>query len=361
MSGPSRSYRSTAPLLSGRRLLFACIGILMLVCTSAGTARAFQFGAAARQGGGIDIFGRVSLPGGKPAPARVKVFIEALNGLQRNTLTNEDGRYEFLGMSAGRYRITVFNPDAPEQYCDPVLADTNRAYANRLQVDVLLQLPMQGEKRVTRPATTSVTEAAQEIPKPALKAYEQGLKRQKENRTDLALTAFNQALEIYPDYFQALTERGNQRMQANNLAEAEADFERALRSNADYPPALRGLGYCQIQRKQFEAALSNLERTHALEPKVPLTLLLLGYANLSLDRYEPAKERLQQALNLGPESAARAHVYLSEIFAHEQKFKEAADEIRAYLKVKPDAADAAHLQKLEADWRARSKVRNDPR
>jgi len=361
MSASSRSHRSPVPLLSNRRLLFACTGLLMFVCAAAGTTRAFQFGAAAHQGGGTDIFGRVSLPDGKPAPPRIRVFIESLRGLQRDTLTNEEGRYEFLSMGAGRYRITAVNPEAPEQYCDPVLADTERAYSNRLQVDIHLQVRMQGERKVTRPATTSVTEAVQEIPKPARKAYEQGLKLQKENRADQALAAFNQALEIYPNYFQALTERGNMRMQANNLAEAEADFERALRSNADYPPALRGLGYCQIQRKQFEAALSNLERTHALEPKIPLTLLLLGYANLSLDRYEPAKERLQQALKLGPESAARAHVYLSEILAHEQKFKEAADEIRAYLKVKPDAADAAHLQKLEADWRARSKVKTDSR
>jgi tetratricopeptide (TPR) repeat protein len=333
----------------------------MLVCTAAGTVLAYQLGQAARQGSGFDIFGHVYLPDGRLAPPRVKVFIESLRGLQRFTLTSEDGRYEFLAMSAGRYRITVVNPEAPDQFCDPVLADTERAYSNRLQVDIHLRLPMIGEKRATRPATTSVTEATQEIPKPARKAYEQGLRLQKENRNDQALIAFNQALEIYPDYFQALTERGNLRMQANNLAEAEADFERALQSNADYPPALRGLGYCQIQGKNFEAAISNLERTHALEPKVPLTLLLLGYANLSLDRYEPAKQHLQQALKLGPESAARAHVYLSEVFAHEQKFKEAADEIRAYLRVKPDAADAAHLQKLEADWRAQSKAKNDPR
>jgi tetratricopeptide (TPR) repeat protein len=96
-----------------------------------------------------------------------------------------------------------------------------------------------------------------------------------------------------------------------------------------------------------------------LEPNAPLTLLLLGYANLSLSRYEEAKQCLQQALKLNPESAARARVHLAEIFAHEQKFKEAADEIRAYLKAKPDAADAANLRKMEADWRERSKAAKD--
>jgi protein O-GlcNAc transferase len=200
-----------------------------------------------------------------------------------------------------------------------------------------------------------VAEATQNIPKAARKAYDQGVKLQKENQSDKALAAFNQAVELYQEYFQALTERANLLMGGGKLTEATADFERALRLNDKYVPALRGLGYCQIQQKQFEAAVSNLERAFVIEPKVPLTLLLLGYANLSLSRYEPAKQCLEEALKLGPESSARAHVYLAEVFAHEQKFKEAADSIRRYLTLKPDAADAADLRKMESDWRARAK------
>ena len=77
--------------------------------------------------------------------------------------------------------------------------------------------------------------------------------------------------------------------------------------------------------------------------------MVIGYAvglTVATPRY---------SLKVGPETAARAHVYLAEVFAHEEKFKEAADEIRAYLKVKPDAADAAKLKEMEADWRARGK------
>jgi hypothetical protein len=47
------------------------------------------------------------------------------------------------------------------------------------------------------------------------------------------------------------------------------------------------------------------------------------------------------------------------VLAHEGKFKEAADEIRTYLRLKPDAADAESLHKLENDWRARSKAVKD--
>jgi len=316
-------------------------------------------GAAIPQGGGFVIFGRVNLPNGRPATTRMKVFIEGGNGLRRDTLSDDQGRYEFRAMSGGRYRVYATNPNAPEQYVDPIEADTNRAFSSRLQVDINLRLPLHKENKDVNPGVVSVSEVTQNIPKAARKAYDQGVKLQKENQIDKALTAFNQAIEFYPEYFQALTERANLLMGRNQLSEAAADFELALRLNDKYVPALRGLGYCQIQQKQFEAAVSNLEQAFVMEPKVPLTLLLLGYANLSLSRYEPAKQCLEEALKLGPESAARAHVYLAEVFASEQKFKEAADSIRRYLTLKPDAPDAAGLRKMESDWRARAKGAKD--
>nr|MDQ3009862.1 tetratricopeptide repeat protein [Acidobacteriota bacterium] len=241
------------------------------------------------------------------------------------------------------------------QYSDPINGDTTRAYANRLQVNLYLRLPAHGDRKNINAGTLSAAEAAQKIPKAARRAYEQGIKLQKENQPDKALAQFNQAIELYPSYFQALTERANLLMQQSKLVEAEAEFVQALQLNAKYPPALRGIGYCQIQQKKFAAAVSNLENAFVLEPTVPMTLLLLGYGNLSLGRYDEAKQCLEQSLKLNPEVAARARIHLAEIYAHEQKFVEAANEISAYLKAKPDAADAAQLKRMEADWRARGK------
>src|SRR5215471_13905023 len=334
-----------------RNWLFALISIALLF------GGASTVGNTLRQGGSFVIFGRVILPDGHPAKTRVNVFIEGTNGFRRDILSDDQGNYEFRGISGSRYRVYATNPNAPEQYCDPIEADTARAYAGRLQVDINLKLPLHKEKKKDlNPGIVSASEAAQNIPKPALKAYEQGLKLQKENKEEQALVAFNQAVELYPEYFQALTERANLLMGRNQLADAEADFERALRLNDKHVPALRGLGYCQLQQKQFEAATKNLERAFVIEPESPMTLLLLGYANLLLSRYEPAKQCLQEALKLGPEVAARAHVYLAEVFAQEQKFKDAADSIRRYLTLKPDAADAKHLKELESQWRERDKA-----
>ena len=323
---------------------------LFLLCLATTVAHA-QLGTVG--GPGFIVFGRVYLPNGKPA-SRMKVYLEMPNGLSRYIPCDDGGNYEFRGMPGGRYKVKAVNPDDAEQYSDTAESDSTRAYANRVQVDVYLRLPVKHPAENTKPEVIHIAEASQNIPKTARKAFEQGLKLQKENQLDQALTQFDQAIAQYPAYFQALTERGSLRMARNQLNEAAADFIAALKHNDKYVLALRGLGYCQLQQKQYDAALANLENAYKLAPQVGLTLMLLGYANLSVERYEPARECLTESLRLDPQGAARAHVYLAEMLAHEQKFKEAADEIQTYLKVNPQAADAAQLKALEVKWRERS-------
>lgn len=305
--------------------------------------------------GNFVVFGRVSLPDGKPA-ARVKVKLDGPRGLTVETQTDDQGNYEFRGMGQGRYHMSATNFEAPEQYSDPASSDTTRAYSNRLQIDIYLRLPLHSNKEERKPGTVNVKEATQNVPKPARQAYEKGVRFQKDNLPDKALQNFNQALEIYPEYFQALTDRGNLLMQQNKLPEALADFERALQINDRHSPALRGAGYCNIQQRKYEEAIGQLEKSLLYEPKIALTHMLLGYANLSLNRFDQAKIALEQALKLGGDNVVRARVYLAQLLAHEGKYKEAADEIRAYLRLRPDAADADYLKKLELDWRARSKM-----
>lgn len=307
----------------------------------------------AAQGGGFTVFGRVSLPDSKPA-SRVRVFIEMTNGLKRDVLTDDQGNYEFRGLGSGRYRVYATNPDDSKQFTEPAESDSTRAFSNRVHVNLYFRYA--NEKEVTvKPGTVSAAEAAQRIPKGAKKAFDDGVKLQRENQTEKALAQFNAAISEYPDYFQALTERANLRMSSNQLIEATSDFEQAIRLNPKYVPALRGLGYCQIQQKDFVAAVSSLERAYALATDNALTLMLLGYANLSLNRNEPARQCLNEALRLDEASAARAHVYLGEILALEQKFKEAADEVHKYLTLRPQAQDAQQLKELEAKWRAQAK------
>jgi tetratricopeptide (TPR) repeat protein len=306
------------------------------------------------QSGGNTILGTVSLPDGKPAPY-FKVKITSISGLNFETITTDQGRYQFLGIPTGRYRLTAFDPVDATIASDSEEADTSRIGSNRLIVHLYIReksLP-RSEKKV---GVVSVAEATQQVPKEAKKAYEQGLKLKNDKKLDKALESFDRALQLFPEYFQAFTGRGEIRIAQNQSAAAIEDFARALKLNEEYAPALRGAGYCKLEQQQFADAVQYLERAIAVDPNIAETHLFLGIANLSLNQREAAERALHQALKLDPERSVTAHIYLADLYNRQQRFREAADELQIYLKARPDAPNAAKLKATEAELRTRAKT-----
>lgn len=333
------------------RQIAAPIRLALLGLTLCFTAHSAHAQLPPSGGGGILIFGRVYLPDGKPA-SKAKVYIEASTGMTREAITDDSGNYEVRGMTNGRYRVKALNPAAPVQYSDPAESDNTRSYANRVHIDVYLRLPLMEQKQNLNPGVVNVEDAT--IPQAARKAHEQGLKLQKENQADKALPQFQQAIELFPAYFQALTSRGNLFLQRNQLLEAATDFDRALKLNEKYAPALRGMGVCMLQTQHPIEAVELLLRSAEIEPDEALTQMFLGFAQMGVNQPQRAEESLRKALKLDAARAVRAHAYLADLYAHENKFAEAANELRQYLNAQPSAPDAAKLKAMEAEWRAKA-------
>lgn len=328
--------------------LLRFVMLLLLVCGFTHLAHA-QLPPSG--GGGILVFGRVYLPDGKPAP-KAKVYIEASTGMTREAICDDSGNYEIRGMTNGRYRVKAINPAASGQYSDPAESDSTRSYASRVHIDVYLRLPLTEQKQNLNPGTINADDAA--IPPAARKAYEQGLKFQKENQADKALPQFQQAIELYPKYLQAFTARGNLHLQRNRLLEAATDFDQALKLNQKYAPALRGMGVCMLQTQHPIEAVELLLRSAEIEPDEALTQMYLGFAQMGVEQYQPAEESLRKALKLDAARAVRAHAYLAELYARANKFAQAADELRQYLTAQPNTPDAAKLKAMEAEWRTKA-------
>lgn len=300
------------------------------------------------------ILGQVSLPDGNPA-MRVPVKITGMSGLDRETRTDSQGRYEFQAVTGGRYRLTASNPADPTHFTDPVDADTSRSAGNRLLVHIYLRVAPTVGKGGRKPSVVSAAEAAQNIPKRARKAYEQGLKAKANNDFSRALEDFGSAIEIYPGYFQAFAERGDVHIKQDHVTEAVTDFDQALKINKDYVPALRGIGFCKLGQQKFTESAHYLVRSLEAEFNDASSHLFLGIALLGLNQGQLAKEEFQQALRIDAGSAANARIYLADLYAREQRYKEAADELRTYLAARPTAPNAAKLKDREAQLRILAK------
>ena len=307
-----------------------------------------------RPGNMVTIQGRVSLSDGRPAP-RVLVRLTTRGGVPREAFTNDQGRFEFTSMEEGGYVLTASSLADPNLIADAVETDTSRTATGTLNVSLTLHSTSDRINKL-KPGVIRVGESAQKVPKDARKAFERGLKLKENNESAKALDSLSRAIELFPEYFQALTERGDLYVLQRKLTEAAADFARALKINDRDGPALRGSGYCKLEKKEFVQAVGDFERSISVEPDNANTYLLLGIANLELDRREPAREALQKALSFSNHTMPRAHIYLANLYALEHHYVEAADEIHKYLDADPGSADAGEMRKLEAQWRARAAV-----
>jgi tetratricopeptide (TPR) repeat protein len=295
------------------------------------------------------IQGQVYLPEGRPA-TRVLVTIAVRGGAPRQIYTNEQGRFEFPNMEEGGYSLTARSLSDPNLISETQETDTSRTATSNLTVNLVLR-EASGSSERRKPGLIEVVEAEQKIPKEARKAFNEALKSKANSDTGKALEKLNQAIELFPTYFQALAQRGDLYIAQGKLIEAAADFERALHANSHYGPALRGSGYCKLEKHDFASAVKDFERSLTAEPDNASAYLLLGIANLELNQNELSRQALLRALGLG---AIRAHIYLGNLYAREHQFRQAADELRLYLKVEPNAADAAQVRAIEAQWRSRS-------
>ncbi|HYG82653.1 MAG TPA: tetratricopeptide repeat protein [Pyrinomonadaceae bacterium] len=299
----------------------------------------------------LTVQGQVSLPEGMPA-GQVMVTLIDRGGVPRHAYTTEHGRFEFEGIPEGAYSLSAKSLTDPALSVEGVEADTTRTATGSLNISLTLRKDATPPGVTRKPEVLTAAEAEQQVPKPARRAFREAVKFREENQPEKALESLSRAVELYPDYFQALAERADLLVARRKLAEACKDFERALKLNPRYAPALRGAGYCKLENREFAEAAAHLERAATAQPNNPGTLLLLGIAYLELDRRDEARAALIKALAFNVPQAARAHIYLGKLFARERLYREAADELRKYLEANPSAPDAAELKAVEAQWRA---------
>jgi Tfp pilus assembly protein PilF len=297
------------------------------------------------------INGYVALPDGSPA-RRILVKISSRSGMGREILTNDQGRFDFKEMPPGSYRLIASSTTDLALNSEMVETDTTRTATDTLNVNLFLhRASSAAESR--KASAISIAEATQKIPREAHKAFIQGLKFKEDRKFEEALVSLTRAIDLFPDYFQALAERGDLHISHHQLALAADDFSHALKINAQYGHALRGAGYCKLEKKEFAEAAHDFEQAITAEPDNFNAYLLLGIANLELDQRETARKALEQALKINPNGAVRAHIYLANLNARQGSFKEAADELHTYLELNPMDPDAEKLKGVEAKWRAR--------
>ncbi|MBS1807045.1 MAG: tetratricopeptide repeat protein [Acidobacteria bacterium] len=302
--------------------------------------------------GNHSIRGKIFMPSGRLPELRMRVVLEVSSGgIYAETFSDSVGNFEFRSLPNNNYKIVV--PSDGQTY-DSV--QENMEVSGAVPRTFSTQLYLREKERDTRNAQNKMISAAefsQEVPKPAKKSFEQGVKKMKDGKNQEAATHFQEALKIYPEYLQALNKMGELQLSQQQVAEAESLFQQALKIAPKYPQTHINLGMLYVGNKRYPEAIEHLDAANNLDESFPMAHLNLGVALLEVTpqseaNLERAEREFIKALSLGGTQLAYVHKFLFNLHVRRRDYSKAASELEAYLKQVPNAPDAPQVQEMIA-------------
>jgi len=267
--------------------------------------------------------------------------------------TNGSGLFVFRKLSDGTFHIRI---QASEK---GYLSQTRRVELARPlgfgaaseEVDFVLV----AHRNTNEPGKSEVV-FVQDVPEQARKLYQRAVQLlQQSDKHQEALATLRQAIQIYPEYFDALDLLGTELVKERDYESAVAPLSKALEMNSKSHSSWFALGVAQYNLKQQPTAVDSLRRAVSLKQNSVNANLWLGIALRQTGPMEEAERYLKQADQLSGSKLADAHWQLALLYNQLKRFSEAADQLEMFLKVQPDSSDAEGIKKLIKRFREQAR------
>lgn len=324
----------------------------LLLCAAIGLAAAQDVGGfpgAMRRGVGIDrisnngsLSGSVRTLDNQPVrDARVEIRMLTTGACIVSGYTLPNGSFEFPNVPRGTYQVvaTVGVQEAREQ-----------VNINHPEASVQLRLPGDTEAGTGNSATVSVSQL--KVPGKAKQLFAKAQEAFQKEKFDQCREKLGMALQIFPNYAQALTLRGLLALQDNKLDQASTDLEQAIKNDYSYALAYVVLGATYNLMQRFDDSVRVLERATALSPASWQAYLELSKALLGKGQFEAALRQVNKALALAPPSFGAIHLVKAHALLGVKNYDQAVAELEQYLGSKPDSADFAKARETLNQVRA---------
>jgi len=241
--------------------------------------------------------------------ARATVSLELNGAMVEQTVTNNEGDFSFTGLGGTSYVVLVTAPDYnPGSERVEFVRTTGTDQPGELRA---VEVTLNAKDRV-RPPRAGLN-FVQNVPKAARDAFESGVKLSRENRLPEAIAAYENAIKIFPDYFDARFVLANQFIQQNKFAEAVAQLEETRRINARDDRVYHSFGIVMMRQSKYAVAARIFLEAARLNSSDPQYLILEGTAlieqaaTIDPKKSQAAADERNFALTKAEESLLKAH------------------------------------------------------
>jgi Flp pilus assembly protein TadD len=349
---------------------------------------ALSQGALLAAEGMVPLFTGEVYADGRPINRVVEVRLEAANSsLVASAYTFGSARFTFRNITLvmeENYYLVIRDLDFKELRYELHMNDFYRDSADSrvfhfggLILLELQSLPKQkkaGDEQKAGPKAVDARQLKAEISGNARREYNLALENIAAGDNKAAVAHLEKAVELAPDYYDALNKLGGEYIRSGRYKEAEAILNRVRTLNPNDPLPLTNLGILYLkqgERLEFAAAVKAVSESEApltffdravevfekalrLNPLSPRASFYLGTALYKAGVDERAEPLLLNALDLD-DQMHEARLPLIYVYARHQRYDDALKQISAYLGANPGAPERKRLEALMVQMKGASK------
>ncbi len=266
----------------------------------------------------------------------IRVDLRDNNGhIVGSVSTGNGGDFEFHQLAQGTYSVIAVNGiDQAEE----------RVEVNSWSTPVNLRLS--GSKPPNPDARNSVSVAQYKVPERAREELRKARESSVKGKVEEAQNHVAKALEIYPNYADALTMRAILKLAVRNAEGAVQDLQQAIQCDGSYAMAYLVLGSAFNAEAKFDDAIRALQRGETLSPDAWQAHFEMGKAYLGKTDYAASLHELDRAQSLAPPDYPLVRLIRAHVLMQLDRCADAVADLQTYLDKDPEGPDAELAQKM---------------
>lgn len=261
------------------------------------------------------------------------------------TQTNGAGMYSFRGIPDGRYYVKVLPHGTNYQEQGQAVSLLPLSPIGRGAVSEQLDFYLQPRK-TGAPLSAPEVVFVQDIPPKAKELYEAGVNELENKNEKEGYERLKQAIETFPQYFAALDRLGNEYLSKGYYEASYVLFTKAAEVNPRSISSNLGLGISDYKMNRFPQAIEAFESVIKLHKDNIGANYWLGIVHHAVGKFGEALTYLKKAEKLSQRKSPEVQWQLARVYKDQNKFRESADALELYLKLKPDADNAQEIRQV---------------
>lgn len=290
------------------------------------------------------------------------VYVELQNDLYstlRRVKTDGTGRFSFNGLSAGTFvvKVSPFGTNYLEESQTATIVNNSiggSAGSDSIYLDIYLK---PDKRKINSEFYPPGSVFVQDVPPAAKEIYQKALAQlDNAKQAGLGLENLKKAVELYPDYYDALNRLGIEHVRLNQHYEALPFLVKAVALNPRGFSSFYALGIAAYNLKQMREATEAFRIATVLNPQSIYAHFQYGRSLRIGGNYPEAEKALLKAKSLDKDATV-SEIYwqLGLLYDKIERYGDAADELERYVKLQSSIPNLQQIKDLIVKLRAKAK------